>query len=144
MTKNVLVSITGTQFLDSQQSDEPIELVTNGTYYKKKNKHYVMYDEIIDGILGVTKNTLRFDEECFNLTRTGAVNSIMVFETKKRNITNYSTPFGSLTIGIDASNINIDETDEEINVAVDYAIDVNCEYLSDCKIVLKVQPAGKK
>ena len=49
MTKDVLVSISGTQFADIMQNEEPIEIVTNGNYYKKNNKHYVIYDEIIEG-----------------------------------------------------------------------------------------------
>lgn len=144
MTKDVLVSISGTQFMDAAVNDEPIEIVTNGNYYKKNNKHYVIYDEIIDGVNGVTKNTLKFDETFFNLTRSGAINTSMIFEENRRNMTNYNTPFGTLTIGIDASNIAIEETEEEINVNVDYAIDVNYEFLADCKIALKVQALNKK
>jgi len=143
MTKDVLVSIKGTQFMDMAGTDEPIEIVTNGSYYKKNNKHYVIYDEIIEGVNGITKNTLKFDENIFNLTRSGAINTSMIFEENRRNMTNYNTPFGQLTIGIDASNIDISENEKEINVNVDYAIDVNYEYLADCKIALKIQAIGK-
>ena len=143
MTKDVLVSIKGTQFMDMTGNDEPIEIVTNGSYYKKNNKHYVIYDEIIEGVSGITKNTLKFDENIFNLTRSGAVNTSMVFEENRRNMTNYNTPFGQLTIGIDASSIQISEEEEEINVNVDYAIDINYEYLADCKIALKIEALRK-
>lgn len=143
MTKDVLVSISGTQFMNVSENDEPIEIVTNGSYYKKNKKHYVIYDEIIDGINGTTKNTLKFDDTIFNLTRSGAINTSMIFEENKRNMTNYNTPFGTLTVGIDASSIEIDEKEEEINVNVDYAIDINYEYLADCKIALKIQALSK-
>jgi len=143
MTKDVLVSISGTQFMDMSENDEPIEIVTNGSYYKKNKKHYVIYDEIIEGINGTTKNTLKFDENIFNLTRSGAINTSMIFEENRRNMTNYNTPFGTITVGIDASSITIDEKEEEINVNVDYAIDVNYEYLADCKIALKIQALTK-
>lgn len=143
MTKDVLVSISGTQFMQVNPGDEPIEVVTNGSYYKKNNKHYVIYNEIIEGINGVTKNTLKFDDTFFNLTRSGAINTSMIFEENRRNMTNYNTPFGALTIGIDASNIDVKEEEEEINVNVDYAIDVNYEYLADCKIALKIQALPK-
>lgn len=143
MTKDVLVSISGTQFMNVTDTDEPIEIVTNGSYYKKNNKHYVIYDEIIEGVNGITKNTLKFDDNIFNLTRSGAINTSMIFEENKRNMTNYNTPFGTLTIGIDASSIEIEEKEEEINVNVDYAIDINYEYLADCKIALKIQALSK-
>jgi len=144
MTKDVLVSISGTQFMQKTDDDEPIEVVTNGSYYKKNNKHYVIYDEIMDGVSGITKNTLKFDDSFFNLTRSGAINTSLIFEENKRNMTSYNTPYGALTIGIDASKIIIDEADEEINVSVDYAIDVNYEYMADCRIDLKIQALGNR
>lgn len=138
MTKDVLVTVTGTQFSMSN-TDEPVEIVTTGSYYKKNNKHYVLYDELIDGSNVVTNNTLKFDETAFNLIRNGAINTNMLFEENKRNITSYNTPFGSLSIGIDASKIDLVEEKEEIKVDIDYSIDVNCEHLADCKIKLSVK-----
>lgn len=137
MTKDVLISVTGTQF--SNTPEEPVELVTSGSYFKKNNKHYVIYDELIEDMGITTKNTLKFDDSAFNLIRNGAVNTNMLFEENKRNITSYNTPFGSLSIGIDASKIDIKEEDERIDVDIDYAIDVNCEHLADCKIKLTVK-----
>ncbi len=138
MTKDVLISVTGTQFSNAN-TDEAVEVITNGTYFKKNNKHYVMYDELIDGMNIITKNTLKFNDTEFNLIRNGAVNTNMLFEENKRNITSYNTPFGSLSIGIDASKIEVKEADEEINVDIDYAIDINCEHLADSKISLSVK-----
>ena len=137
MTKDVLISVTGTQF--SNTPEEPVELITSGSYFKKNNKHYVIYDELIEDMGITTKNTLKFDDSAFNLIRNRAVNPNMLFEENKRNITSYNTPFGSLSIGIDASKIDIKEEDERIDVDIDYAIDVNCEHLADCKIKLTVK-----
>lgn len=137
MTKDVIVSVTGTQF-SMENMDEPVEVITSGSYYKKNNKHYVVYDEVIDGEYP-TKNMMKFDDTCFNLIRSGAVNSNMIFEENKRNLSNYVTPFGTLVIGIDASKVDIDEKSEEINVDIDYAIDVNSEYLADCKITCSIK-----
>lgn len=142
MTKDVILNITGMQFTEAA-SDDPIELVTRGNYYKKNSKHYVIYDEMIEGIGGVTKNTIKFDDSMFQLTKSGAINTSMIFEENKRNMTNYNTPFGSIVIGLDASNISVEELDEEINVNVEYAIDANYEHLADCNISMKIQAAGK-
>lgn len=137
MTKDVLVSVSGLQFQASET--EPVEVITSGSYYKKNNKHYVKYDELIDGTNFMTKNMLKFDENGFNLIRSGVVSTNMLFEENKRNITSYNTPFGSFMVGIDASRIDIKEEDEQIDVDIDYAIDVNCEHLADCKIKLIVK-----
>lgn len=142
MKKNVLVSISGTQFMPTAPDEAPIEVITNGNYYKKNNKHYVVYEEILEGGMGVTKNLLKFDDNMLNLTRTGAINTSMLFEENRRNLSNYITPFGELTIGIDASKVECREEDDEINVNVDYSIDVNYEYLGDCAIKVRIQSKG--
>ena len=137
MTKDVMISVSGIQF-GPDVDGEKVEVITKGNYYKKKNKHYLLYDEITEGIDGVTKNTVKFDENAFQLTKSGVTNVNMLFEENKRNITNYITPFGSITIGIDAHNIEVIETDEQIRIRIDYALDVNYEHLAICEIRMDI------
>ncbi|MBQ7582864.1 MAG: DUF1934 domain-containing protein [Lachnospiraceae bacterium] len=137
MTKDVMISVSGIQF-GPDVDGEKVEVITKGNYYKKKNKHYLLYDEITEGIDGVTKNTVKFDDKAFQLTKSGVTNVNMLFEENKRNITNYITPFGSITIGIDAHNIEVTETEEQIRIRIDYALDVNYEHLADCEIRMDI------
>ena len=137
MTKDVMISVSGIQF-GPDVDGEKVEVITKGNYYKKRNKHYLLYDEITEGIDGVTKNTVKFDDKAFQLTKSGVTNVNMLFEENKRNITNYITPFGSITIGIDAHNIEVTETEEQIRIRIDYALDVNYEHLADCEIRMDI------
>ncbi len=58
MTKDVLLSISGLQFAAKEEEDvEPVEVITAGGYYKKNGKHYIMYDEVMEGLKG-TQGTL--------------------------------------------------------------------------------------
>lgn len=54
-------------------------------------------------------------------------------------MTCYTTPFGSLMMGIDAHSISIEESEEEIHAQIEYALDINYEHLADCTIQLHVQ-----
>ncbi len=137
MTKDVLVSVSGLQFGTDVDNDK-IEVITSGNYYKKNHKHYVLYDEVMEGMEGVTKNIIKFDEGVFNLIKSGVTNVNMIFEENKRNITNYITPYGNILIGIDASRIDVQESKEKIQVSIDYALDVNYEHLADCKIHMDI------
>ena len=138
MTKDVLISIKGLQH-QPQMDGEKIEVITGGSYYKKRDKHYLLYEEVGEGAGDVTKNLVKFDEKTFTLTKSGGANVNMVFEENKRNITNYITPFGSLVIGIDASNVDIKESEEEINIRINYALDINYEHFADCEINMDVK-----
>ena len=49
MTKEVLVKISGLQFA-GEAENEPVEVITTGDYYKRNGKHYILYDEIMEGL----------------------------------------------------------------------------------------------
>jgi uncharacterized beta-barrel protein YwiB (DUF1934 family) len=138
MDKDVWVSVAGLQF-DGTGEGEKIEIITPGNYYKKNKHHYVTYDEISEGSDEVTKNVVRFDGDMLTISKSGFTNVEMVFEKNKRNMTNYVTPYGSLIVGIDTDRIDIRESDDVINIDIDYALDINYEHLADCKIKMEIK-----
>ena len=101
MTKDVLLTISGLQFAQDMDA-EPIQIVTAGSYYKKNGKHYVVYEEVMEGFEGTTKNLIKMSEDYLDITKKGVANVHMVFEKDKKNVTYYETPYGMLLIGIDA------------------------------------------
>ena len=143
MTKDVLVSVAGLQFTDSPEA-EKIEIITPGSYYKKKNHHFVLYDEVIEGSDEVTKNIVKFDGNALSISKKGFTNVDMIFEKNKRNMTNYVTPYGSLLVGIDAENIDINLTDDKISINIDYALDINYQHMADCKIKMDIMSKNEE
>ncbi len=137
MKKDVLVSVAGMQF-GPDSNGEKIEIITGGSYYKKKDKHYVLYEEVGEGQTEVTKNTLKFDDKVVQIIKRGFTNVDMVFEENKRNMTNYVTPFGTLLVGTCADRIDVQESSDKIAIAVDYALDVNYEHLANCQIRMDI------
>lgn len=138
MTKDVLVSIKGMQF--DGESGDTIETVNFAQYYMKNNSHYVIYDEVTEGESQVTKNILKFKGKTLELTKRGLVNVHMIFEEGQKNMTNYTTPFGDILMGMDTRKVEVKEETEsqKIQVSVDYALEVNYEFLADCQIVIDV------
>lgn len=145
MTKEILVKISGMQFTaenNDPNEPEPVEIIAPGEYYYKNGKHYILYDEFMDGFDSVTKNVLKLKDDSLEITKRGSSNVHMVFEKDKKNMTCYTTPFGSLMMGIDARRISVEESEEEIYAQVEYALDINYEHLADCTIQLRVQSKG--
>ena len=58
-------------------------------------------------------------------------------------MTNYSTPYGDILIGIDASKIRMQEEEEKIHLDVEYALEINYEHLADCHISIGIQAKGE-
>ena len=138
MDKDVWVSVAGLQFGENPEGDR-IEIITPGSYYKKKDHHYLLYDEVTEGSDEVTKNVVRFDGDMLTISKRGFTNVEMIFEKNKRNMTNYVTPYGTLLVGIDTDRIDIRESDDVINIDIDYALDINYEHLANCKIKMEIR-----
>lgn len=138
MTKEVLVSLRGLQFAEDMDN-EPVEVITTGDYYKKNDKHYILYDEVTEGTTETTKNIVKIGDAFLDITKRGATNVHMMFEKDKKNVSYYYTPFGSLLIGIDTTKIEVKETENDIHVVVEYALEFNYEHMADCTIHMNVK-----
>lgn len=143
MTKDIFVSIKGLQNPGEETEDE-LEVIIPGSYYKRGDKHFVKFDEVTEGMEGRTSNLLKIQKNSLEVTKRGLTNTHMVFEEQKKNMTYYDTPFGNLLVGIAATRVAMEETGENIDVKVDYALEVNYEHLADCTIDVKVRPRNGK
>ena len=137
MTEEVLVSVKGMQMMIDDQDE--VEIVTPGKYLKKGNKHYITYEEVVEGMDGKIQNLIKLDEHGMEVTKKGLTNVHMIFEKDKKNMTCYSTPFGNLMVGISATNIDVNTTEENIDIEVRYILDLNYEHMADCTINLNIK-----
>ena len=84
MTKEVFIRILGVQTPVGEVGDgdnEPIEVVHTGTYYYKNGKHYIFYEEAVEGIKGITKAQIRWQTDgVLEVIKKGVANSHMIFE----------------------------------------------------------------
>lgn len=137
MTKNVLIAIKGMQF-EGETDPEEIEVIQRGQYYERNGSHYLLYDEPVEGTSDIIKNRIKFKENEVQVAKKGAVNTTLTFTKNEKNMTNYATPFGNLVIGIDTQRIALDMSEKRMDIKVDYALDINYEFLADCKISIEV------
>ena len=141
MTKDVLLAIKGLQF-NAAADETNIQTITAAEYYLRNNNHYIIFDEAMEGTEQRTKNIIKLRENTLELTKKGFVNVHMLFEENRKNLTNYSTPFGSILIGIDTKRVTLLEEEKQILCDVDYALEINYEFLADCKISLEITERG--
>ena len=95
----VLLSIRGEQYFDGIDPDET-ELMTEGTMALTEDGMVLSYEESeLTGMEGTT-TTFEVKGPRVTLTRSGAVNSQMVFEEGRQHTSLYETPFGELSVDI--------------------------------------------
>lgn len=137
MTREVLITISGVQLMDGDSSK--VELITAGDYFQKNGSHYILYDEIPEGIDGVVKNTIKIRPQTMDIIKRGAMDVHMTFEKDKKDLSCYATPMGEMMIGVNTNDIVIEETEDALKVKVDYSLDINYEPVSLCNIMLDVR-----
>lgn len=108
MTKDVIVSISGLH-MDMvanafREEEDAIEVVTPASYYWRNGKHYILYDEVLEGMGGTIRNKIKITgTDSLEIMKTGASNTHMVFEKNKKNLTYYRTPYGQLLVGLNTA-----------------------------------------
>ena len=122
MTKDVLITIRGVHTLDHEDND--VEMIVRGDYYQKNGKHYILYEEILEGAEERVKNVIKISPSSMDIIKKGVTNSRMLFEKNKKNLSCYSTPVGNLVIGIQANHFYVEEQENSIKVNVDYSLDI--------------------
>lgn len=138
MTKEVLVTVRGLQSMDGAAND-PVEVIASGDYYQRNGKHYLMFDECMEGDSGITRNMVKLSDGFIEITKKGAVNVHMVFEKGKKNLAGYNTPYGTLMVGIEAENVKLLVSEHQIDACVDYALEVNDRHMADCTIEIRIK-----
>jgi len=129
----VMVTVCGRQ-ITADGTDAPIEVITAGQYVFKNNKHYLIYEELVEGTDAITRNTLCFNEEECMMRRSGAVNVQMIFDKKNKTVSTYFTPYGSMVLGIDTKALHIHKKNESVTIEIDYALDLNYEFFARCSL----------
>ena len=130
--------------MDAPEGDEPIEIVVPGEYYFRNGSHYLRYEEMLEDHGDPTVNYIKISPKGMEVRKKGQVNTHMVFEQGKRNMAFYTTSFGTLEMGISATNLELKESDSRLDMKVNYSLDLNQEHVADCYLAIKAQPKDCK
>ena len=139
MNKDVLIHVRGLQMMETDDAQEPIEIVVPGQYYFRNGSHYLRYEEMLDDTAETTVNYIKMSPNGVEVRKQGQVNVHMVFEKGKKNKTFYNTPYGTLQMGISATGLELKESEDGIQMKVDYALDMNEEHVADCYLTVQAQ-----
>ncbi len=139
MTKEVLITIRGLQFISQGDDAEPVEVVTPGEYYYKNGSHYLLFDELTEGFTESTHNMMKFRDGHLEVRKKGLVDVNMVYELNKKTMSYYQTPFGVMHMGIATTSFYKRVTKDEIELVIDYALEMNEAFVADCTININIK-----
>ena len=123
MMRRVMLSIVGRQAYEDQEPDS-IELVTEGTMTLRNGGWDITYEESdLTGLKGVT-TTFRVEPGKIVLTRTGRLQSTMIFESGVAYDSLYQMEFGTLLMRTTAKQVLFDITPAGGFIDLVYSIEI--------------------
>lgn len=142
MKKKALIHVLSS-VPDVKEKDDLIEVVTPGNFYKKDKHYYAVYEETeISGMEGTT-TTLKIGENDFSLIRMGSTSTKMKFTLDKKNMSMYSTPYGTLEINIKTKKLDINVDDNGGSVYIDYIMSVAGQKPQNTILNINISPENK-
>ena len=138
MEKEVLSHVWGLQLVEGT-GVETVEIIVPGEYYYRNGSHYLRYEEMTEDFPEKTVNYIKMSREGLEVRKKGLVNVHMVFEPGKKNMTYYTTPFGTLQLGIAATSLDLAEEKDNLYMKADYALEMNDEHVADCYLTIQAQ-----
>jgi len=103
--KNVIIYVRGEQYFEGVDPDAT-ELISEGTMsITEDGAVTLVYEETeLTGLEGTTTQFV-IDGDTVVLTRSGALNSQMIFQRGKRHTSLYETPWGTMTVDITTASL---------------------------------------
>ena len=143
MTKDIILTISGLHETDGE-ADVPVEIITPGQYYLKNGKHYVLYDEIMEGIEGTVKSTLKFTENHVEMIRSGMATTRMNFQEGQEHMVIYQTPMGPLSISLYTEKIRTELSEDQMNLEISYSLKTEGVVVTESTVHINICPKELK
>ena len=136
MKKNVVITVRGLQ--RQMDDNEPVEVISAGTYLRKDHTHYLSYEEA-DEDGKITKNRIKITPDSIEMTKQGGITTQMIFVKGQKHFACYETPFGDMTLGMTTKHIKVTEGTEQLSAELRYDLEVNGAHMSECELDIEVK-----
>ena len=123
--KDYVITIKGIQTYDSDDDNVDIEMMAEGDFSFEDGKYFIDYEETEATGMEGTSTTIETDGEYVALTRTGAVDTTLLFIKDRLTTSYYETPYGTMMMGITTEDVNAHLDDNGGKISVKYSISMN-------------------
>ncbi len=136
--REVRVILRGTQH---DISNETIEQNYHGYYSCRNNTHYISYTEIDEAgeqSSASGSSLIKIKDSSVYLLKKGAITTRMEFDTEKKHLTPYQTPYGTFQMEIATNQLTVRREGEDIHLDISYQLNMDGKPLSRCSIEIQV------
>jgi uncharacterized beta-barrel protein YwiB (DUF1934 family) len=148
--ERVYINIKGLQLAEQNvpsdydaENDDPIEVINVGSYSIVNGKEYIKYEETIEGQSKKCSGLIKIAGNTVEITKKGNVTAHLSFVPGEKTMTFYETPYGSLYLGVFARCVEMERTEDKLSIHIEYALELNYEQISECKVDIEISSKGK-
>ncbi len=139
MEKEVLITINGTH-TDPDNITDTVSLKVSGQSFVRGEFTYLIYEEKVDESDEIIKSMIKLHDDCAVVTKRGAVDSSMVYKLGEDTFNHYATPYGVLKMDIHTDEIMIIETEDRIDITIEYYMATKGSRITTCSMEIVVTP----
>ena len=136
MTKNITITIEGYQ---PGTEEEPIIQSYCGTCHLHQDKYYIQYDEVMEEE-GSIRNLMKLSLTQIEMAKKGGAVSQLSFDISKETDAVYHTPYGNLSFQVRTDGIQLEESENQIEVVLTYALYSADSHISDHRTIIRIVP----
>ena len=139
MKQDVMIELCS--LIESNGEEEKIEITTRGKLLRKENAVFLSYKETEQsGYDGCTVLIRAEGDDRVSVSRSGDAASQLIIERGKRNLCNYSTPHGSLMLGVTCNSIKNKINEAGLGeLSFGYELDVNSGLIGKNQLFIKIR-----
>lgn len=141
--KNVILFVRGEQLFD-QEEPEVMELMTEGAMTLAEDGEITLtYQESeLTGMEGTT-TSFSIRDDTVTLTRTGLINSQMVFQRGRRNSSLYETPWGMMQVDVFTNRLVYRLDGRGGILEIKFSISVDHQVTGENQFKIRIRESGR-
>lgn len=140
---NVILTIESANWESGDKRPDPVRLTTEGRMERLDDAWQLLYRESADsGMEGTLTRICVFDDGSVSLMRGGVAEMQLVFQEGQQHLTQMTTPFGVLHVGLLTHTVQTALTCQGGTVALSYTIDFGNRQLVHTAIHIAVRARG--
>lgn len=122
----------------SEDGNDSTEFFTSGRYEDTENGYVLFYDEGNGIGYESCKVKITITGNLVIIERSGQVNTTLKIEEGAKHYCVYATPYGEISMGITAYEVENGLSDEGGKLRLRYCIDVNSDFISENEMLITI------
>lgn len=142
MKEDYAVTVIGRQICGDEDQGE-VRLSALGTYREKDGKRFILYKEYDEEDAKSYRTSLLVVEPGMVTMSRSGTSTRLILEKGRRHHCLYDTVFGSMTVGIYTSRLDVDLGDRGGTLDIVYTLDIDSNLSSEQTLHIDVNPVAQ-